>query len=216
MMLGGRNGGFFAGAIGGVLLALLLVGAATFLPQHNGQVGTTPLQESGVGASVTETTTSTYSSAGTSTTTVAGGAVTTTTAIPGHVVTTTTTATTTVTGTSTINAPGSTTATSSTTSQTSGAFEAATTTATTTTVTATLSATNSATTTQRANDSWNSFQTSAVFGGSGGTEHGPGSLLTNLPGQTVGGLLATLSPLLVGLLVGALVYTAYLRRQDSG
>jgi hypothetical protein len=43
----------------------------------------------------------------------------------------------------------------------------------------------------------------------------PGSLLTILPGEGIGGLLATISPLLVGLLVAALVYGAYTRRQDS-
>jgi hypothetical protein len=36
-----------------------------------------------------------------------------------------------------------------------------------------------------------------------------------LPGESVGGLIATVSPLLVGLLVAALLYGVYTRRQDS-
>jgi hypothetical protein len=43
----------------------------------------------------------------------------------------------------------------------------------------------------------------------------PGSLLTALPGESVGSLIATLSPLIIGLLVAALIYGAYSRRQDS-
>jgi hypothetical protein len=43
----------------------------------------------------------------------------------------------------------------------------------------------------------------------------PKSLLTVLPGESVGSLIATLSPLLIGLLVAALIYGAYSRRQDS-
>jgi Zn-dependent protease with chaperone function len=50
---------------------------------------------------------------------------------------------------------------------------------------------------------------------SGGLQHRPNSLLTVLPGESVGSLIATLSPLLVGLLVAVLIYSAYSRRQDS-
>jgi hypothetical protein len=43
----------------------------------------------------------------------------------------------------------------------------------------------------------------------------PNSLLTVLPGESVGNLIATLSPLIIGLLVAVLIYSAYSRRQDS-
>ncbi|MDA4116133.1 MAG: hypothetical protein OK442_06225 [Thaumarchaeota archaeon] len=43
----------------------------------------------------------------------------------------------------------------------------------------------------------------------------PSSLLAVLPGEGAGRMIATVSPLLVGLLVAALVYGAYARRQDS-
>jgi len=43
----------------------------------------------------------------------------------------------------------------------------------------------------------------------------PGSLLAVLPGESAGRVIATVSPLLIGLLVAALVYGAYARRQDS-
>ena len=43
----------------------------------------------------------------------------------------------------------------------------------------------------------------------------PSSLLAVLPGEGVGKLIATVSPLLIGLLVAALVYGAYARRQDA-
>jgi len=36
-----------------------------------------------------------------------------------------------------------------------------------------------------------------------------------LPGESAGSFLATISPLLVGFLVAALIYGAYSRRQDS-
>jgi hypothetical protein len=50
---------------------------------------------------------------------------------------------------------------------------------------------------------------------SGGLQPRPNSLLTVLPGESVGSLIATLSPLLVGLLVAVLIYSAHSRRQDS-
>lgn len=43
----------------------------------------------------------------------------------------------------------------------------------------------------------------------------PDSLLAVLPGEGVGSLLATISPLLIALLVAGLVYGAYSRRQDA-
>jgi hypothetical protein len=46
-------------------------------------------------------------------------------------------------------------------------------------------------------------------------QQGPASLLASLPGEGVGGLLVNISPLLIGLLVAAMVYGAYVRRQDA-
>lgn len=46
-------------------------------------------------------------------------------------------------------------------------------------------------------------------------QHTPDSLLTALQGESVGSVVATISPLLLGLLVAALVYSAYARRQDA-
>jgi len=43
----------------------------------------------------------------------------------------------------------------------------------------------------------------------------PDSLLAVLPGESVGSLIATISPLLVALLIAGLVYGAYVRRQDA-
>jgi len=43
----------------------------------------------------------------------------------------------------------------------------------------------------------------------------PSSLLAVLPGEGAGKVIATVSPLLIGLLVAALVYGANARRQDS-
>ncbi|HYR04973.1 MAG TPA: hypothetical protein VEO75_06245 [Nitrososphaerales archaeon] len=55
----------------------------------------------------------------------------------------------------------------------------------------------------------------ALAGVSGGSQQRPNSLLTVLPGESVENLIATLSPLLVALLVAVLIYSAYSRRQDS-
>jgi hypothetical protein len=50
---------------------------------------------------------------------------------------------------------------------------------------------------------------------SGPTQQRPDSLVAVLPGEGSGSLIATISPLLLGLLVAALVYGAYVRRQDA-
>jgi hypothetical protein len=47
------------------------------------------------------------------------------------------------------------------------------------------------------------------------TKHEPDSLLAVLPGESVASLIGTLSPLLLGVLVAALLYAAYSRRQDA-
>lgn len=43
----------------------------------------------------------------------------------------------------------------------------------------------------------------------------PDSLLAVIPGEGAASLVGTVSPLLIGLLVAALVYAAYSRRQDA-
>ena len=59
-----------------------------------------------------------------------------------------------------------------------------------------------------------SNQVQSGAGAAAGTQK-PSSLLAVLPGESAGRVIATVSPLLVGLLVAALVYGAYARRQDS-
>jgi hypothetical protein len=49
----------------------------------------------------------------------------------------------------------------------------------------------------------------------GATAQRPDSLLAVLPGESSASLLGTVSPLLLGLVVAALVYAAYSRRQDA-
>jgi hypothetical protein len=268
-MLGAKNGGFFAGAMGGLLLALLLVGAVSLLPQHSSplQAMTTSTQDNAGVASAPEKTTTAASAtlsgpAVSSVTTVAGGATTstvTTTAVTtvgaGSTVTTTSSAMSTYTAVSTTTvgagAGATVTATGSSTRASGGQAPSAastvtvssTVTASQTTVTATVTGagaavTTTATTTVAAGPTTTALQTTPAqangspppyaIGGqstatlsagrsfnSGTQIRGPSSLLANLPGQTVGGLLATVSPLLVGLLVAALIYGTYLRRQDS-
>ncbi len=182
-MAGGMRGrGFFAGAIGGLALALLLVGVASFLPHSNGPVQTALTPQRGAAPATSTATTNVAPSASTTTSSgvkvaspgaqneAAGGpansAATTTTTVP---LTTTAVATTTVSGGSVTTAP--------------------------------LRGGNA-----------------SVQGGptaSSGATQRPSSLLTVLPGESLASLLATLSPLIVGLLVAALVYGAYTRRQDS-
>lgn len=56
----------------------------------------------------------------------------------------------------------------------------------------------------------------AAAGATGATaEQLPESFLAALPGEGIGALLATISPLIFGFLVAALIYAAYSRRQDS-
>lgn len=59
-----------------------------------------------------------------------------------------------------------------------------------------------------------SNQAQSGAGSASGTQK-PSSLLAVLPGESAGRVIATVSPLLVGLLIAALVYGAYARRQDS-
>jgi hypothetical protein len=50
---------------------------------------------------------------------------------------------------------------------------------------------------------------------SAATPQRPDSLLAVIPGEGAASLVGTVSPLLLGLLVAALVYTAYSRRHDA-
>lgn len=49
----------------------------------------------------------------------------------------------------------------------------------------------------------------------GATAQRPDSLLAVLPGESSASVLGTVSPLLLGLVVAAMVYAAYSRRQDA-
>jgi hypothetical protein len=126
--------GFFAGAVGGLAIALLLVGLVAVFPQANPSAAPPPT------ASVQVSTA----------TSVAGGAM----AVPGSA-----------------NASGAS----------------------------------------------SSASRSTIIPSTNGAQaqHAPDSLLAVLPGESAGNLVGTLSPLLVGLVVAALVYAAYSRRQDA-
>ena len=160
-----RTGGFFVGAVGGLALAVLLVGVASVLPQSN----STPLAGSAQETQLTTSCSTCQASSHSSTQPKAQN--------------------------SSANAP---------------VFAGG--------AVATTTATRTAVSTS---------STSAVFAGSVGAQSlgngalsgaqpaAPASRLTVLQGESVAGLVATLSPLLVGLLVAVLVYGAYTRRQDS-
>ncbi|HVC27507.1 MAG TPA: hypothetical protein VND40_05045 [Nitrososphaerales archaeon] len=170
-----RGRGFFAGAVGGLALALLLVGVASFLPPSNNplQTSLTPQGGPSFGGAASATTTSQALS--TSTTTAPAQN-----APPGAQ--------------NEVVAPASTTTVTAATTTTTVAEGAG-------PITAPLSAGNASV-------------RSGPTASSGATQR-PSSLLTALPGESVASLLATLSPLIIGFLVAALVYGAYARRQDS-
>jgi hypothetical protein len=178
-MTGGMRGrGFFAGAVGGLALALLLVGAASFLPQpsHTLQTASPP---QGSAASMTAINTNKASAA--STTTTAGALF-------------------------ASNQSGA---------QNAGVGAPAVSTATTTTTMASSTATVAASTTSRASGASTPAAQGGFSASSGAQQQKPNSLLTVLPGEGAASLFTTLSPLVLGLLVAALVYGAYTRRQDS-
>jgi len=163
-----RSGGFFAGAVAGLAIALLVVGAASFFPQTN------PLASPQATAQ-SVTTTVTPKALATSTTTnssaqfIAG--------LPG--------------------------------AQIAGVAAGA---ASSSNTTAPLAGASAASTPSAPSNQAQSGLT-ASSGAQG--QQKPSSLLAALPGESVGSLIATVSPLLIGLLVAALVYGAYARRQDS-
>lgn len=182
MTVGMRGRGFFAGAVGGLALALLLVGVASFLPHSNGplQAGSlTQGSESFGGAPWAATSTSKAMS--TSTTTAGGAQIQ-----------------------------------SGAQNESAGAPSNSNTTATTTVAAATT--TTAASRLTAAPDAVSSATSNGSPSGpsaSGGAKQRPSSLLAVLPGESVASLLATLSPLILGLLVAMVVYGAYTRRQNS-
>jgi hypothetical protein len=54
-----------------------------------------------------------------------------------------------------------------------------------------------------------------IANANGATSPRPDSLLAVIPGESAASLVGTFSPLLLGVLVAALVYSAYSRRQDA-
>jgi hypothetical protein len=211
MTAGVRGGGFVMGAVGGLALALLLIGAVSYLPHANtaSQALYSPEKDAGQGASAASATT--YAAA---TTTSAGAAY-----VPASQTTSTIAGPQAAGGNSPRNSSQSLMPSSSTTAASPPAVNTATVTATTTIATTTVTVAGGAfvygpgasTPTTTANVS------NALAGVSGGQQpqQRPNSLLAVLPGESVGNLVATLSPLLVGLLVAVLIYSAYSRRQDS-
>lgn len=168
-----RSGGFFAGAVGGLVLALLLIGLASLLPQTSSPLDTASTQH---GSAQSVTTTLATNSPVTSKATNASAQA--------------------------IGAPPV--------AQVGGNGAAA-----------SASSSSETSTAAGANASFaaSSVGSQARSGpaASGGTQvqQKPSSLLAVLPGESVGSLIATISPLLIGLLVAALFYGAYARRQDS-
>jgi hypothetical protein len=165
-----RSEGFLAGAVAGLAIALLVVGAASFLPQTSN-----PLITASLGASHSVTTSVATKAPASSTTTngspqFIGG-------LSGAQV-------------AGIAAPAS--SSSSSTTPPAGA--------------------NAASTSSAPSNQVQSGST-APSGAPG--QQKPSSLLAVLPGESVGSLIATVSPLLIALLVAGLVYGAYTRRQDS-
>jgi hypothetical protein len=199
MTAGVRGGGFVMGAVGGLALALLLVGAVSYLPQANpaSQALYSLAKDAGQGATAAVATTQTAAS-----TSAAGGGnlaiVQTSTTSPGPQAA------------PGDNAPRSGSSSSTTTTAPPAVNVGNASAALTTTIPAPVAATTYYTITV----SSASFHYGAEAA-SGGLQQRPNSLLTVLPGESVGNLTATLSPLLIGLLVAVLIYSAYSRRQDS-
>jgi hypothetical protein len=165
------RGGFFAGAAGGLAIALVLVGLVSAFPQANLQIPATPSAASGHGAGVDVVTTTEVSI-------------------------------------SDITCPPNPTPPYLSTCQV-------------TRITSVVTSTNSTCTpcelvvpssppTASGSNAANSGSATASQ-----AQQGPASLLASLPGEGVGGLLVTISPVLIGLLAAAMVYGAYVRRQDA-
>jgi hypothetical protein len=191
MTAGVRGGGFVMGAVGGLALALLLVGVVSYLPQAAFLPQGNPSQAANMAAK-------TAPSAPSPSTTAALDMSTTS----SHVAASTTTS------------PEAQNAASGAPAVAAGAASS---------TTAARSAQTTVATANSGSSSsvlYNSGPPPNALGGgvSNGTQPQqlrPGSQLTALPRESIGSLVATLSPLLVGLLVAALIYSAYSRRQDS-
>jgi hypothetical protein len=179
MTAGMRGGGFFVGGVGGLALALLLVGVVSFLPPSNTalRAGSAQATNAAGGASATSVASSTTTVFATSSALETAANLT------------------------------------QNNSQTPQAAVTATTTVTATATNAIDGEVGAASTTTAAGAS----APSRVAGLPSGAEQTPrpGSLLSALPGESVASLIATISPLLVGLVVAVLIYGAYSRRQDS-
>ena len=169
-----RRGGFFAGAVGGLALALLLVGLASLLPQTSNPLGIASTQ---------------HGNAQSATTTLATSAPATSKATNGSA------------------QPGGNPAVAQVAGN--GAPAAVSTSSETSTVAGTNASSVASSVCNQA------IPGLVASGGTQAQEQKPSSLLAVLPGESVGSLIATVSPLLIGLLVAALFYGAYARRQDS-
>jgi hypothetical protein len=171
-----RSGGFFAGAVGGLALALLLVGVVSFLPQS----GATLLAGSTRGQTQPNSALATTTNVpATTTSTCTASPAPQTPCVPGPAFSLSTNSTAVLGG---LAASGN-------------------------------AAVSSSSSLSPPADG--SAPPAAASAGKGATPQKPSSLITALPGEGVGTLLATLSPLFIGLLVAALVYGAYTRRQDA-
>lgn len=177
-MTGGTRGKrFFAGAVGGLALALLLVGVTSYLPQTNNgiQSALAPSQSLLVAAQSTATTTASapVAQAGvTATTSTSAGRAT---ALSSN-------------GTSAFVAVSQGANSSTSIPGQAGGVEAG-------------GAVSSA--------------ALAFASATSGTQPRPSSMLAVLPGEGLGTIIATISPLVVALLVAGLIYGAYTRRQDA-
>jgi len=214
MIGGGRGGGFAVGAVGGLALALLLVGVVAYLPQSN-----QALQAGSAKNSLAATSTTCGNGCGTVSTpngdTPATSSSSTVSSVSSATATMSVTESTT---TGTVSSSGQAAGVANPSLSTSEAPPSGTTIS---TVTSAAAASTTATsiftptfvTTTAANNP--SFQSSVVGTSTSSGPQRPSSLLTVLPGEGVGSVIATLSPILVGLLIAALVYGAYTRRQDA-
>jgi hypothetical protein len=158
-----RSRGFFAGALAGLAIALLVVGAASFVPQTGNPLKAAAQSVTTTVATTAVTTSSTSSGSGQ----FAAPPVAQIAGLPNGV-----------------GAPAS----SSTTAAPPAGAGAA--------------------------SSLSEAQSGPTAAGTPARQE-PGSLLAVLPAEGAGRVVATVSPLLIGLLVAALVYGAYARRQDS-
>ncbi|HEV2389182.1 MAG TPA: hypothetical protein VGS04_00510 [Nitrososphaerales archaeon] len=167
-----RRGGFFAGAVGGLALALLLIGLASLLPQTSNPLDVVSTQHGNAqSASTTLVSTAPVASKSSNSSAQSMGAP------------------------SVAQVAGNGAAAASSSSETT---------------------TSSASASSVASSAGNIATPGLASSGGVQAQQKPSSLLAVLPGESVGSLIATVSPLLIGLLVAALFYGAYARRQDSG